>query len=405
MKTFRLYFLVGACWSLFYCFPSMAFEEPDAPKDGFWGPLPSYRLKTDTIRYRSIELGLSGNYFSTTGYFNEEGEKINLNEGDSYNRTDLLLFGGYGFGEYFDTSFGFLYRTHNSVKSESDMSSSGIESVAVEGKYKVDLYEKLTLAISLSFKGKMYENDPDTTGVGQEKMILGDDGYEMMMKGILTYQRTAHHYFTGEMGYRSYSSDDISSDLPWLIETSWIKPRFAFILGLRGILSMNEDEGLARTAYNQGATQLYNAVNPFYTEPFIGVNFLTGQTRFGLELSQRVMGSNTDQGYTIAASLTWNSSNEERKDQIKIHTVKEYSIEATVTQVSPRGLFIKIDKGVSSNVEKGETADIYMTNELGGNVLLATGIVYDTGVDSAIIKLTKKYKNINIKSGYVVRFK
>ena len=405
MKTFRFYFYASAFSLIACCLQSMAFDEPDASKNGFWGPLPSYRLKTDTIRHRSFELGLSGNYFSTTGYFNEEGEKINLNNDDSYNRMDLLLFGGYGFGENFDMMLGVLYRTHKSVRSESDMSASGIESVAVEGKYKVDLYERLTMAISLGFKKKMYENDPETSALGQEKMILGDDGYEMMMKGILTYQRTSNHYFTGEMGYRSFSSEFISADLPWLIETSWIKSRFAFILGLRGTISMEEDEGLARTAFNQGATQLYNAVNPFYTEPFIGANFLTGQTRFGLELSQRVMGSNTDQGYTIVASLTWNSSNEAKKEQIKINSVKEYSIEATVIQVSPRGLFVKIDKGVSSNVEKGESADIYMTNELGGNVLLATGIVYDTGVDSAIIKLTKKYKNINIKSGHIVRFK
>ncbi|OFZ26784.1 MAG: hypothetical protein A2381_06490 [Bdellovibrionales bacterium RIFOXYB1_FULL_37_110] len=405
MKTFRLFFYTGAFFLFLYGLQSMAFDEPDAPKDGFWGPLPSYRLKSETIRHRSFELGLEGNYFSTTGYFNEEGEKINLNDNDSFNKLDLLLFGGYGFGENFDMSLGFLYRTNKSVKAENDISASGIESISVEGKYKVDLYEKLTMAISLSFKEKMYENDPETSGLGREKMILGDDGREMMMKGILTYQRTSKNYFTGEMGYRSYMAENLSANLPWLIETSWIQPRFALILGLRGIMSMEEDEGLPRTAFNQGATTLYNAVNPSYTEPFLGVNFLTGQTRFGLELSQRVMGSNTDQGYTIAASLTWNSSNESKKDRIKIQSVKEYSIEAMVTQVSPRGLFVKIDKGVSSNVEKGESADIYMTNELGGNVLLATGIVYDTGVDSAIIKLTKKYKNISIKTGHVVRFK
>jgi len=388
MKTFRLFFYTGAFFLFLYGLQSMAFDEPDAPKDGFWGPLPSYRLKSETIRHRSFELGLEGNYFSTTGYFNEEGEKINLNDNDSFNKLDLLLFGGYGFGENFDMSLGFLYRTNKSVKAENDISASGIESISVEGKYKVDLYEKLTMAISLSFKEKMYENDPETSGLG-----------------ILTYQRTSKNYFTGEMGYRSYMAENLSANLPWLIETSWIQPRFALILGLRGIMSMEEDEGLPRTAFNQGATTLYNAVNPSYTEPFLGVNFLTGQTRFGLELSQRVMGSNTDQGYTIAASLTWNSSNESKKDRIKIQSVKEYSIEAMVTQVSPRGLFVKIDKGVSSNVEKGESADIYMTNELGGNVLLATGIVYDTGVDSAIIKLTKKYKNISIKTGHVVRFK
>jgi len=405
MKTFKLYFLMSACWSLFNSSLSLAFDEPDAPKNGFWGPLPSYRLKTETIRHRSIELGLAGNYFSTTGYFNENGEKEDLSENDSYVRKDLLLFGGYGFGENFDMLLGLLYRTHQSVKAESDISASGIESIAVEGKYKVDLYEQLTMAISLSFKQKMFENDPETSGLGKDKMILGDDGSEMMMKGLLTYQTTAKNYLTGEMGYRSFTADNSSAELPWLVETSWIGSRFALILGVRGTISMEEDDGLSRIPYNQGATQLYNTVNPFYTESFVGVNFLTGQTRFGLELAQRVMGSNTDQGYTIAASLTWNSSNEEKKSQIKIRSVKEYSIEAIITQVSSRGLFVKINKGVSSNVEKGESADIYMTNELGGNVLLAAGIVYDTGVDWAIIKLTKKYKKINLKPGYVVRFK
>ena len=72
-------------------------------------------------------------------------------------------------------------------------------------------------------------------------------------------------------------------------------------------------------------------------------------------------------------------------------------------KVSPRGKFVKIDRGVASDVEKGMKFDIYRTDYFGGNKLMATGVVYQAGADWSIVKLVKKYGAGSLKKGDTAR--
>jgi hypothetical protein len=86
------------------------------------------------------------------------------------------------------------------------------------------------------------------------------------------------------------------------------------------------------------------------------------------------------------------------EDRIHIESFKEYEVEATVVRISPRGIFIKIDKGVGDDVSKGMVMDIFQFDYMGGNILTARGIVYEVDADSSVIKVVKKAAAISTGS-------
>ena len=81
----------------------------------------------------------------------------------------------------------------------------------------------------------------------------------------------------------------------------------------------------------------------------------------------------------------------------------EYLVEASVVKISPRGKFLKIDKGIAGDVEKGMKIDIYQADFFGGNLLVVSGVVLQVGVDWAIVKITKRFRDIQIKIGFTAR--
>jgi hypothetical protein len=64
---------------------------------------------------------------------------------------------------------------------------------------------------------------------------------------------------------------------------------------------------------------------------------------------------------------------------------------------------VRIDQGLSTDVEKGTKFDIYQTDYFGGNVLVASGYIFEVGSDWSVIKITKKYNEIEIKPGFAAR--
>ena len=110
----------------------------------------------------------------------------------------------------------------------------------------------------------------------------------------------------------------------------------------------------------------------------------------------------TDAGSEVMFTITTQNIGE-TEEKTKIEKFKDYAIDGSVLEVSGRGNFIKIDQGLQSDVEKGRSFDIYQTDFFGGNELVAEGVVYEVGSDWSIIKLTKKFKNVEIRPGFAAR--
>ena len=73
----------------------------------------------------------------------------------------------------------------------------------------------------------------------------------------------------------------------------------------------------------------------------------------GRALASRVFsGSSTDEGWTVGGGVTYIGKGIESTNSLD-RDFKEYKDSALIVRVSPRGNFIKMNKGISSNIEKG----------------------------------------------------
>ena len=135
---------------------------------------------------------------------------------------------------------------------------------------------------------------------------------------------------------------------------------------------------------------------------FVGIRYCKNSWILGLQGADVLRGVSTDKGYEAKLMLTWSMPGVSQKE-IKTNKFKEYNLEATVIQTSPRGRFVKIDQGFGSDIEKGMRFDIYKADFFGENILVASGAVFEVGVDWAIIKVTEKFQKLEIKNGFVAR--
>ena len=87
----------------------------------------------------------------------------------------------------------------------------------------------------------------------------------------------------------------------------------------------------------------------------------------------------------------------------KVQSFKEYEIEAEVIKVSPRGKFVKIDKGLAHDISKGMVFDLYQADVFGGNTLVAKGVIREVSASWSVIKIHKKYTKLRVKKGYIAR--
>ena len=75
-----------------------------------------------------------------------------------------------------------------------------------------------------------------------------------------------------------------------------------------------------------------------------------------------------------------------------------------MTKVSPQKEYVVLDKGLADNFEKGMKVDLFEFDYVGGNTLIATGVVVKTQSDSCIVKISQKYnQQKEIKEGLIAR--
>jgi hypothetical protein len=351
------------------------------------------------------------NLFNTTGNFDQNGTKQSLSGGTSFQKVDTSLDAYYGVTDKLQLGAGLLFRQNESqINGGNTVTNSGIESYY--GRAKFYFMEKVRhhLAAVGEYRVATYENKnyQFATSLPSNELVLGDGGETIMVGGIYTYRRTTDHSFNLFAGYQ-VPGNDLSTEVVYKIDTALTWEKFALVLGGRGVYSMQDGKYSsnrdARPFQSTGATALFNSIDRQYFEPVIEMYYAFESFRMGLYGAQRMNGQNTDQGTTLGLNLTFQGSQNRRNTREKIKSFKEYNIEASIIKVSPRGKFAQIDKGLSEDIVKGMEFDIYETDYFGKNVLVAEAFAYEVGVKKAILKITKKVKNVKIRSGFTVRGK
>ena len=178
------------------------------------------------------------------------------------------------------------------------------------------------------------------------------------------------------------------------------------VAGVNGISSMNNDpfESVPEERPNLNAqTRLYNSINREMIAPYAGINIALGNTwRVELRGSQVVSGTSTALGSIFGINLIRRS--EKSTTRLLDNKFKTYDLEATVTKVSPKKEFLEIDKGIADDITKGMRMDFFEFDYIGGNVLVASGIVVKTKSETAVVQITQRFnQKKELKEGLIGR--
>ena len=208
----------------------------------------------------------------------------------------------------------------------------------------------------------------------------------------------------GSFGYRGRSGG-FSTDLPYLLELRKENGSFLFGAGLSGRLSLETD---TYTGSNGGGASAWlpsyinNAINPTHHQ---------GNGWVGFELSEKLLakafvgipiaGNNTWSGISGGVGLTYTPvSDTVIEDDTEQEDFKEYSLEATIIQVSSKMNFLKIDRGTDDGVAIGNYFEIHGegTDEF-SNDIVASAQVVRIRSDTAILRVMRYYKEVLIEQG------
>jgi hypothetical protein len=361
-----------------------------------------HRGGAELLNDKAYAIQVEASVFSMTAHFDNDGVEVPRLDNSSYRLIDTDLKISYGLSSNLETSLMAKLRSVSSNNGTVTATNSGPESVGVEAKYAFESINLLRYAIGLRYRKTLYTNSTYTNT--QQEVILGDDGTEYGVDFYATYLANPWK-LDFKVGYNS-PPNDLSSEVVYKAEAIYKFTRLSVLVGIEGIRSLKRDQYTSapttKPLMNTGQSYLFNSLNREKTAPYIGVNYAFDKFLFGIKGESIIAGRSTDKGNIILASLSWNSVGV-TSESIKIDTFKEYHIDGSVLKVSARGNFIKIDQGLSTDVEKGAKFDIYQTDYFGGNVLVGSGVVFEVGSDWAVIKLTKKYKEIEIKPGFAAR--
>lgn len=351
-----------------------------------------------------------GDYFKSTNRINKDGKKIPFVDGEAFSRIQGDFFGQYGLTDNLQVGGGLRFRQNSSktltaTNTTEDESSTGLESTYVNLIYAFKPVDRLRYTLEGLFRFRPFTNEERTT-TSAGKFILGDDGNEYSAGLGVTYMFPGLNFLTGRVGYRK-PGQELSPEIYWQVEGALTWKTVALVAGVDGISSLSNDpyesNPTGKPNLNTGSTFLYNSTNREMIAPYAGVNFALGKLwRMEFRGSQVISGNSTDLGTAFSASLI------RRVDVDKNARVdrkfKDYDFEASITKVSPKKGFVIIDKGLSQNVEKGLKVDFYEFDYVGGNILIASGVVIQAKSEVAVVKITHRYNTKKeLKEGIVAR--
>ncbi len=349
--------------------------------------------------------------FKSSKRVDADGNKLDFPSGESFTRYQGELSGYYGATD--DLQFGVGARFRRNVATQMinneqvDATGQGLHSTFASVMYAFKPVGQMQYTLEGIFRFTPFSNEDynasDTTG-----MILGDDGNEMSGGLVVSYAFQNNNFLSVRGGYRSPGSS-LSSELYWQAEGAMVWKYVALVAGVNGVTSLNNDEysdnPAQKPVLNTANTNLYNSVNREWVTPYAGLNIALGDAwRIELRGSQVVSGRSTDFGTAFGINLARRV--ETKEVQYITKTFKSYDLEAAVTKVSPKKEYVVIDKGLDSDIEKGMAFDLFEFDYVGGNTLVARGIVIQVKSATAVVKITQRFNaKKEIKEGLVGRAK
>lgn len=374
----------------------------------------TYIPYTRLLNAEGYEVYLGGDYFRTERTVDEKANSSKLESGEKFTRTQGFAGFRYGLAQSFQLGIGGVYRSHSSTDVRNingtdetfNSSNSGLQSIKTDLSLGLESAGQLSFSLEAFFTyvPNSYSDIKDTANFNYENdLILGDVGSAFGAGVATTYSTLNKNYYSLRAGWRRPGTY-LSPEIYWQGEAALVWSGFALLAGVDGVSSLkNGDE--TRPVYNTGSSQLYHGLNREWVKPYLGANLSLGSNwRVELRASQTLSGRSTDLGQTYGLQLVRRV--EKDLSRSRDARFKSYDVEASVSKVSPKQGYVVIDKGLADDISKGMKFDLYDFDYVGGNDLVASGIVIKVQSDTAIIKITKIYNAQKpLKTGLVGRAK
>lgn len=369
---------------------------------------PLYYPLGSGLKEKSYLFEVETRYFSKTGTYDQDGNIQPMGEGENFQLMEGEAKIHYGYSDLISLSAFLNARQLSSDSAAGTNTNGGLESYGGAIKYSLEGATALSLAFEARYRLTAYSNNFVAPGTALEGDIeLGDGGSTITLLGHTSYRFSPTHYLSGSLGYQIPPSH-LSKELVYAAHSSWNYERIGMEIGVNGVFSLQSDPYDAirseRPLMNTGVSGQFNSLNRSYITPYVGAAMAFESFTLRGEFGKRLMGLSTDEGIEFKGLLSWSGGGVDPRLN-KIGSFKEYLIEASVIKVSPRGKFLKIDKGITSDVEKGMVFDIYKSDFFGGNKLLFSSTVIDLGSDWSIVQINKIFIEHPLEIGLVARGK
>ena len=346
-----------------------------------------------------------GNYFSSIAQYNQDGVEETLADTSSFTMLDYELHYAYGYSPTLEFYMMGRYRQVTAEDSAGLYEASGIESGYAGARYFLGKWKNFKFTLKGHIGNTMHSNE-EVTRVTDE-MVLGDSGMFYLFGGQVSRAISGHHFIAGGFFYSKPPGEYQSPQYEYFAETALRYQKWAFALGVRGHQSLEADTYTGdednKPDINTHVTASFNSINSSGMNGYGSIRYKFGRKySLGLEYQTTLSGVSVDKGTRYSGMIHW-ALGGLTGERSKLQSFKEYEIEAVITKVSPRGKFVKIDKGLASDVSKGMVFDIYKTDVFGGNTLVAKGVIKEVSASWAVIKILKKYNSLRVQKGFVAR--
>ena len=390
MKRLSLIFLLAKL----FCFNGQAFDFPQTP--------------SHTINEKSMKFELKVKSFQSMGAYDDLGTSYKFSSSDNFRKDDFRLDFTYGFSRSLDISSSINLRMNSSKTATYQGSIFGAESLKLSSKYKMRPLGNFLFAWNVYYKTTLFSSSKEINPT--KPLTLGDGGQEVGLDLVGSWKLSKGLALVFSGGYKRPPSG-LSSEIPYQLGLLWEGKSWGLQTGVKGNFSLKQDPyfqdpqnkpGLEKP--NNSPSQLYNSVNRSLMVGHAGFMKHFGRWGVGGNFEQVLSGFSTDIGWSIGINLVWQSEGLSKRKRKK-KKFKEYDLDAIITKVSPRGGFVKLDKGYNEHIEKGMKMDIYDSDFRGRDVLVGAGVVYETKPNWSILKIIKKYIDRPLKPGLIVRGK
>lgn len=370
----------------------------------------SYISNTDTLNEGGTEFDFESNYFLSSNKVDPIGDASAFNTDESFETLNLSMKGGYAFTDKFLGHIGANFRLNqsnqlinNEVTSER---ASGLESIRIGFKYNWQRNEGFQYAMLGEYQQRLYSVDTFNDSSKVKGLVLGDSGPLANFGFAMNYQTKSQNYLSAKLLYQNPGSE-LSSEILSEFEAAAVWKKMSIFVGLQNISSMNQDPFFddinAKPLIARGNTELFNSINRSMTSGYMGLNISMGKTwMLGLKVANTFNAVSSDLGTNFILNFTKRTQPNSSFKKID-QTFKEYRVEASVSKISKTRNVVVIDKGIDEGLKKGMSVDFYFFDYLGGNELIATGIVVEVSGVKAMVKITKRYSKKRVEEGTVAR--